>query len=411
MFLKKFEQAGTALMMEKAVSLGFGFDNPQWVNFGQGAPELGFIANDLKRLKTLDLESCQGYTPVAGLPVLREKIASYYNDCRNIINPNLTPDLKIKKDNVNISSAGGRGALFKVFSSLEKGQKIGYLNPDYTAYKELFKLFSELEFKPIDLDPSEGFKIDLDLIKSFIKKEKLDIIFFSNPSNPTGQKLSELELQDLLSFCQTENCLLIHDEFYSKFIYDQNIPIFSALNYVKDLEKTNLIIIDGLTKGWRYPGFRMSWIISNSKNIQKINNLSSAIDGGCSHPIQKASLDLFDSAKIISQAKALQSNFNQKREFLLANLSDLGFKIESFPQGAFYVFANIDNFLDRFKDDLDMAEKLLEQKIIVIPGSFFDVSLISKKPKWSNFIRFSYGLEFSKIQQGVEILQSFFKNN
>jgi aspartate/methionine/tyrosine aminotransferase len=419
MCLQDFEQAGTAQMMEKAAKLGFSFDSPDWVNFGQGAPELGFIQGDLDRLESLVLKNSFGYTPVPGLPILRQKIADYYNFSRSLTNSfnssfdkisnSTQPHQKaFSKENVNISSGGGRGALLKIFASLKKGSKIGYLNPDYTAYKGIFQIFSDLKYFPINLDSENGFKIDLNLIKAAIKKHSLDIIFFSNPSNPTGQVLTSLELIQLLQFCKQENCLLIHDEFYSKFVYNSKTYIFSALNYISDIEKENLIILDGLTKGWRYPGFRLSWIISNSKNIQKINNLSSVLDGGCSHPIQKLALQLFDTSKLISQSLALQDNFNQKREYLLQNLLKLGFKINSEPYGAFYIFAGIHNFKNRFLDDLDFSQKLLTQKLITIPGRFFNLNLEQEKSlDINNFVRFSYGLEMSKIKQGIKILEKY----
>jgi aspartate/methionine/tyrosine aminotransferase len=398
MFLKKIDKPGTALMMEKATKLGFSFENQDWVNFGQGSPELGEIKGDLVRIKNINSEKSCGYTPVSGRTDLKEKIANYYNFIKK-------DGQKLTRQNVSVAGGGGRGAILRVLASLSKNLKVGFLNPDYTGYKGFFELFENLNFIPINLSKENGFKIDLNKIKTEIKTKSLQAIFFSNPSNPTGQKLTEYELEELLEFCNQEKCLLIHDEFYSKFIYDQKGKIFSAINHLKNIENSNLVILDGLTKGWRYPGFRLSWIIASKKNTEVFNSLGAIFDGGASHPIQQAALDLFDTTKIQEQNLALQENFDIKRKYLIQNLVKLGFLIKSEPMGGFYVFADISKFLEKYQDDLNFCQQLLKQKIILIPGRFFDIDFNKKEPNFKNFVRFSYGLEFHKIKQGVEMLE------
>lgn len=399
--IKNIPKSGTAKVMERAIELGFSFDNPEWVNFGQGAPELGEITGDYPRIKTLKIGNSAAYTPAAGRLDLRQKVANYYNQI-----------LSTKLDPKNISIApGGRGALSRIFASLPKGLKVGYLNPDYTGYKGLFELFNQLEYIEIRMDARDSFRLNVNKIINKIAEENLDVLFFSNPCNPTGQKTNKNELKEIIEACKKNNCLLIHDEFYSRFIYDSKPTFLTALEFQSDLEDGNLIVLDGLTKGFRYPGFRLAWIISSQKNIANINNLASYLDGGVSHPIQLVAKNLLKNTNPKQNPLAnLQHNFNQKRQYLLKELLNLGFQVKTEPQGGFYIFANISNFRDRFSNDLEFCEFLLTYKLIIVPGRYFDINPYndSFKQILFSFVRFSFGLEMAKLEQGVKKMKKIF---
>jgi len=395
-FQKKFPKIGTAKIMDKAMELGFSYDNPEWVNFGQGSPELGEIEGDLNRVQEISCKDTMSYAPANGTKTLRQKIVDFYNQILN--------QKQFQSSQVSVA-AGGRNALTRIFASLKPGLKMGYLNPDYAGYKGLFLLFPDLKYISINLSEKEGFKLDLGLIKKYILEFSLEAILLSNPSNPSGQKLSKPDLKNLINFCKKHNCLLIHDEFYSRYTYDEKGP-YSALEFVENLDQTPLLVIDGLSKGLRYPGFRLSWVIGGSNLINKINFTGSVLDGGASHPIQQLSINLLDAENFETNLHSLRKTFKQKKCLLQKALQDLGLKIPNAPQAAFYLFADISFLKKGFNIDTDFCENLLTAKVTAVPGRSFDLSLDNQNPKFTNLVRFSYGLKKSKIEQGIKQIQN-----
>lgn len=105
----------------------------------------------------------------------------------------------------------------------------------------------------------------------------LGAVLWSNPANPTGQSLEGEELDAYVKIARELNLALIADEFYSHYYYDgdavdpedggvdddSNWPkTVSSAAYVEDVDIDPVIIINGLTKNWRCPGFRVCWIVA-----------------------------------------------------------------------------------------------------------------------------------------------------
>ena len=88
-------------------------------------------------------------------------------------------------------------------------------------------------------------------------------------------------------------CSLILDEFYSHYIYtgtpEDGPKLVSAAAYVEDVNSDPVILVDGLTKGWRYPGWRISWTVGPKEVIQAVASAGSFLDGGANNPFQPRS--------------------------------------------------------------------------------------------------------------------------
>ena len=423
---KNFPTSGVVEVMEKARQKGYSPSDFSWLNLGQGSPEISEIKGDFPRIQNISkTNQYAGYSPVAGLKSLRQKIADNYN-------------LLFRKDkksqysykNVCITS-GGRPALVKILAITQEAN-FGYLTPDYASYAGSMTVFPHLNYIPIPISREAGFKINVDYIIECIQKFGLKFLLLSNPCNPSGQVILDQDLTKLIEACEAEGCFLIHDEFYSRFIYP-NSGLFknsqassfklgqsiSAAKQIQDVEQDKVFLIDGLTKSWRYPGFRFGWIIGPSQGIQKISSVSSFLEGGVSHPTQIAVLDLFNLPQQKNKAFLdwfeestlnIQKTFNQKRTLLLAKLLKLGFKIRSEPLGGFYIFADISGLPAGFTKDMDFVEKLLEHKIITVPGRYFDLNPrnLRSKNNLTSFVRFSYGPPFEVIKKACDKLESIF---
>ena len=169
---------------------------------------------------------------------------------------------------------GGRLSLTRVFAALNT-VRLGYQIPDYTAYEDMIN-YHQGKIEPIHIPTQQenDFSIPANEFSQKIARYNLDAYLFSNPCNPTGKVVSGDDLDTYVKECSKHNCTLISDEFYSHFIYEGDQPgknPVSAAEYVDEVNENPIIIIDGLTKSFRYPGWRIGWIIGPENIIDNIN--------------------------------------------------------------------------------------------------------------------------------------------
>jgi len=115
----------------------------------------------------------------------------------------------------------------------------------------------------------------------------------------------------------------------------------SSATYVDDVNEDPIIIINGLTKNWRLPGFRICWVVGPKKICEMLSSAGSFLDGGANAPLQKLALPLMDMDFIRRDTWALQRHFKMKRDFLLRELANLGITVQWQPTATFYIWANL----------------------------------------------------------------------
>ena len=362
----------------------------RWCNLGQGQPETGLLPGSPARCEAVSIAGDdQEYAPVAGLWELREAVADLYNQAYR------RGMMKYSAENVAISG-GGRTALTRAAAAL--GQiNLGHFLPDYTAYEELldvFRLFSPI---PILLDGSTGYAFNVGDLRREIMGRGLSAILMSNPCNPTGKHVRGVDLADWVATAKELDCTMLMDEFYSHYVYGLggDSPMESAARYVEDVNEDPVVIFDGLTKNWRYPGWRVTWTIGPKDVIDAVASAGSFLDGGGSKPMQRAAIGLLDLARTEQETAAIQRTFSHKRDTMLRELRKIGVKIDRVPEGTFYVWGSVENLPASISDGHAFFRKALEQRVIVVPGEFFDVNpgkrRAHRQSRFRQHLRFSFG--------------------
>ena len=266
---------GVIRVNNEAGKVGYRMGDPAWVNLGQGQPEVGELAGAPARFSDLKIDPADhAYGPVEGLPERREAIAAHYNRLYR-------KGQASQYTSANVAvAAGGRLALTRIGATLEK-LRLGYFTPDYTAYEDLMVTFHRLDPYWIELKPENGFRIDPSALDATVLKEKLGALLISNPCNPTGVVIRGKELAAWVEMGRRRHCTLLMDEFYSHYVYagSERGPVSSA-EFVQDVEKDPVVIIDGLTKCFRYPGWRVGWVVAPSHIINALTAAGSFLDGG-----------------------------------------------------------------------------------------------------------------------------------
>ena len=398
-------RTGVIYVMHEAMAHGFTYDDPHWANLGQGSPETGPIPESPPRIESVTIAGQQQqYAPVAGNNELCQAVADFYN-----VVYRRDKKSKYTRENVSIPS-GGRLALTRLASALGN-VNMGHFIPDYTAYEELLSVFKAFSPIPILLDAHTGYKIAPATLKNEILGRGLSALLVSNPCNPTGQLVQGEELRQWCDLARECQCSLILDEFYSHYIYtsDANGParMVSAAAFVEDVETDPIIIVDGLTKNWRYPGWRISWTLAPKAVVEAIASAGSFLDGGANHPFQNVAAGLLDPQIAAQETLAIQKHFAKKRAFVLERLQKMGIGVEAEPGGTFYVWANLAGLRAPLNDGMHFFREGLKEKVIIVPGVFFDVNPGNRRHhgRYENYCRVSFGPEMRKLEIGLGAME------
>lgn len=398
---KVVPKTGVIYVMTKAAEYGFDYHDPEWANLGQGSPETGLLEGSPERIENIQIEpESQSYGPVAGINELRQKVADYYNLF-------FRKDKKSKYTYENVCiSGGGRLSLTRIAASLDS-INMGHFIPDYTAYEELLSVFRGFIPIPILLPPDKNYQISAKELQNQIRGLGLRAMLISNPCNPTGQVIKDEELKKWIKTAEKTQCSIIFDEFYSHFIYNGENKIVSAAEYIEDVNKAPIIIVDGLTKNWRYPGWRISWIVAPKEVIENVASAGSFLDGGANRPLQMACLDLLEPELIKKETMAIQKHFRDKRDYMKKRLEEMGIEIEALPEGAFYFWANLQKLPTPINDSMRFFLEGLKEKVITVPGEFFDVNPGKRrgKARYTKYCRISFGPDLEKLEKGLNSLQ------
>ncbi len=399
-------RTGVIYVMTEAAKLGYKTGDAKWCNLGQGMPETGPLPGGPKRLGGVEIDPAdQEYAPVPGIWELREAVAALYN-------ARYRQDKKSRYSAENVAIAGGgRAALTRVAASL--GQvNLGHFLPDYTAYEELLDIFRSFTSIPVLLEPETGYAFGAADLRREIEGRGLGAVLLSNPSNPTGKVISGDELADWVATARKLDCALIMDEFYSHYLWNAagKPATLSAASYVEDVDEDPIVILDGLTKNWRYPGWRTSWIVAPKTVIESVSSAGSFLDGGGSRPLQRAAVELLSAKNAQAETASLQTAFRAKRDLMRAKLAEMGVVLDGPCDGTFYCWGSVAKLPAPLNTGMGFFRAGLDKKVITVPGEFFDVNpgkrRTGRASRFRSHVRFSFGPAEETVREGLSRLAS-----
>jgi aspartate/methionine/tyrosine aminotransferase len=403
-------RTGVIYVTSEAHKLGYRSADPTWCNLGQGQPETGDLPGAPPRTHEVTVRvDDQEYAPVPGLWELREAVASLYNRLYRKGLPS-----QYSAENVSISG-GGRAALTRAAASLGH-VNLGHFLPDYTAYEELLDVFKAFTAIPILLEGERGYAFSADDLIHEIQGRGLSALLLSNPCNPTGKLVQGDELARWVRIAREQDCSLLIDEFYSHYIWTGRpgqLPIESAARYVDDVDRDPVVIFDGLTKNWRYPGWRVTWTVGPAKVIEAVASAGSFLDGGGSRPLQRAAISLLSEDLVQKETLAIHAAFREKRDRMIARLERIGIRPDRAPDGTFYVWGNLSSLPPPLNDGMGFFRAALAAKVITVPGEFFDVNPGKRRShrasRFRSYTRFSFGPPQAQLDTALSRIEQLVK--
>ncbi len=397
---------GVIFVVDEAHKRGFWNGHPDWSNLGQGQPEVGPYEGAPPRIEEVRIRpEDHAYGRLEGIDELREAVAAHYNRLYRRGMPS-----QYSADNVAVAN-GGRLALSRAMAALG-AVKIGYQLPDYTAYEDMFNLhLARLDPIAVRTHEAEGFQLTAEDYAAAVGEHDLDAFIISNPCNPTGNVIQEGELESLVRTSRERRVTLLLDEFYSHFIYtEEGEPAagpVSAAAFVEDVEKDPIVLFDGLTKSFRYPGWRVGWAVGPKAMVESMARTASSIDGGPSRIAQLPALQALEPERADQETTALRRNFVKKRNLMVERLETMGIRFARRPLSTFYCWASLDQLPEPFDNAMEFFWRALDRQVMTVPGKFFDINpgdARSGPSPYERWMRFSFGPPMDNVVMGLDRL-------
>ena len=326
------------------------------------------------------------YPKAWGQPELRQTIAEYYNHHYGS---------SIDLENVMIF-AGGRPGLIALLMFLQPDIKTHIASTEYTPYYDMLRLMNR-KYHLIDSTIDNNFHPSVnEYLAGGSNQRKL--VLLSNPCNPTGITRIGDELKELVERSSYDVNGLLIDEAYELF----HSPPVSAMQYIDDINNSNLFVAGAATKGLQAPGIRIGWVVAAKKYIEILGNFSSFGMGGVSRPSQLYALKLFDKERIELSRKAVPKFYDSQRNRYGKRFKELGLELYS-GNGGFYHWCKL-------KGDLtgaELNEKLFKEGAAILKGTDCDMHRLEDNSHLKQFFRFSFGpLLPDSYESDIEILNN-----
>ena len=316
------------------------------------------------------------YGQAKGIPVFREKLASYVSEKFNT---------SVTQDNIMVSP----GARFSIYTAittlLNPGDEMIVIEPAWPAYKDC-ALNSGIKVRTINTTLEDKWEPSIEQINNTINSNT-KMIVLNYPNNPTGKILPEKLQDEIIEIARKNKIYVLSDEIYSQYA---KTNWKSILNY--NYEKS--IITQSFSKSHAMTGFRIGYAIADSKIIEKMAKLQALSLTNVSEPIQYVAMKALES-DTNNNTNTIQNRLNLLRQ----KADEIGLDFVA-PDGAMYLFARVNQ--EEF-DGVKFANSTLEKGLAIAPGEGFG--------NYKNFIRISACQDENSLNEGMNILGDILGSN
>ncbi len=320
------------------------------------------------------------YTPAAGLPELRQKIADYYWQQYQV---------KVPIQRIFITPGASGAFLLALGVSINPGDEVLLADPCYPCNQNFMHLFAA-KVKHVPVYADTAYQLSAELLQQHWQEHTRGTMIAS-PSNPTGTIIDAAELEKCINYINAQEGLLFSDEIYHGLEYEPGTA--SALEF-----SDQVFVINSFSKYFGMTGWRAGWLIVPEDYIQATEKLAQNIFISTSSHSQYAALAAFD-PQTLEELEMRRQDFALKRDYLYAQLLRLGFKIPVKPAGAFYIYADCSKFSG---DSQLFAQQLLETEgLAVTPGKDFGYNESDK------YLRFAYTGTMASLAEAMVRLERF----
>jgi aspartate aminotransferase/aminotransferase len=347
--------------IRKAFDMARAMKDP--INLSIGLPDFD-VAEPVKLAAIEAIQSgFNAYTQTQGIPELRGKLqdavdAEFHHADRQVL----------------ITSGTSGALLLAICCVVDPGDEVIIFDPYFVMYRHLVTLAGG---KSVLVDTYPDFRVDLDKVKGAITP-RTKAILINSPANPTGTVASAAEMEGLAKLCREREILLISDEVYKAFCFDESFATPATWN-------DDVLVVDGFSKAHGMTGWRLGYAHGPGRLIQEMAKLQQFSYVCAPSIVQKAGVVALDQ-DLTPHVDA----YRKKRDAVLAALGDL-YEIAQ-PGGAFYVFPKAPWGLAS-----EFVHEAIQRSLLIIPGNVFS--------QRDTHFRISYAVDDATLERGLEVLK------
>jgi aspartate aminotransferase len=355
------------------------------INFGVGEPDFDTPENIKEAAVKALKDGFTKYTPVGGIDALKDAIIEKFKADNG---------LSYKRDEI-IVSCGAKHSLYNIAQALYgPGDEVIIPSPYWVSYPDQV-LLNDATPVFVRTFEADSFMIRPEALEKAVTK-KTKALILNSPSNPTGMIYDKETLEKIAELAVKYNFYIISDEIYEKIIYNGagHVSIASLGHEVK--EKT--LVVNGLSKSHAMTGWRLGYAAGPADVIKAMTNIQSQSTSNPNSITQKAAVEALTGPQDFI-GKMLRE-FDQRRRYVVSELSAMKDITCALPSGAFYAFPNTSQLYGRRFGDKeisssgDLALYLLEEaKVALVHGEAFGDDA---------YVRLSYATSLDDIRKGIE---------
>ena len=335
-----------------------------------GEPDFQPPINVKKSLSEVYDKGFRKYGPAKGLPEFRTKLAEFAN--KNF-------DAKINSENVMVTPGARFGVFLSITTLLDPGDEMIVIEPAWPAYRQC-AINAGIKVRTVKTTLENKWEPSIDEILSCIN-DNTKMIVLNYPNNPTGKILHKTLQDQIVEISKKHDLYILSDEIYSNYSNKEWTSILSY-NYEKS------IITQSFSKSHSMTGYRIGYLISNQKIVERLAKLEALCLTNVSEPIQYTAMksledDVTNNAKIMNERLGKLETICKEMELEFVR-----------PDGAMYIFA-------RTKEPInssELSEELLNHGVAIAPGIGFG--------DYNEFFRISACLDIQTLIEGMDILKT-----
>ncbi|HAS07706.1 MAG: aspartate aminotransferase [actinobacterium acAMD-2] len=361
------------------------------IGFGAGEPDFptpSYIVD--AAIKACSEPAMHRYTPAAGLPALREAIAT--KTARD-------SGFDCEASQVLVTN-GGKQALYNAFATLlDPGDEVILQAPYWTTYPESIQLAGGIPVV-VMTDETSGYLASVEQLEA-ARTERTKVLVFVSPSNPTGAVYPPALVKAIGEWAVEHGIWVVTDEIYEHLIYGD--AEFSSMPTLVPELANQCVIVNGVAKTYAMTGWRVGWMIGPNDVIKAATNLQSHATSNVANVSQAAAIAAVSGD--LSAVDDMKIAFDRRRQLIVSMLNDIPGVTCPEPFGAFYAYPSVKELLGKdiaghvAQTSQELSALLLDEvEVAVVPGEAFGTP---------GFLRLSYALSDSDLTEGVSRMAKF----
>ncbi len=341
--------------------------------------------------KAID-ENYSHYTPVAGYLDLRQAICDKLKRDNSLV---YTPD------QVVVSTGAKQSIANTVLSIVDVGDEVIIPTPYWVTYSEIVKLAQGV-VKFVNTSLQNGYKITPAELEDAIT-DRTRLFMFSSPCNPSGAVYTKDELTGLAEvFKKYPNVFIMSDEIYEYINFTGPHESIAQFDFLKD----QVIVINGLSKGFAMTGWRLGYIAAPVAVAKACDKVQGQFTSGTNAITQRAAIAALNGD--MTPTHNMLKEFTARRKRVMELLEDIPFMPCSEPSGAFYVFPVVNHYFG--KSDGENIINNADDLCMYFLNTAHVSTVTGKAFGEPNCIRISFANSMENIEKGFAKIKSALAN-